>query len=127
MRNIINLVQAIQVVRESKSRIPPELEAFTFFGEQDLWLFDARGDTTVRCPLCFNHDGNIFPGTNIRFNWPYLVIMSQNMIGGPAAGGDGLVHPNCRCRILRVEPKEVSREGPYGRPKYGSIYATKRR
>lgn len=102
MAAVVDLIQAVQAVQEAESRIPGELQNFTFFSEHDLWLFDALGDPAVRCELCDHHNGNVFPGRTIRFEWPYLQILDVNRIGGPAPGGGGLVHPNCKCRLHRM-------------------------
>jgi len=113
----------VQAVQESKQRIPPELKDFTFFSEHDLWLFDALGDPSVRCELCDHHNGNVFPGRTIRFAWAYLQILDMNLIGGPAPGGDGMVHPNCKCRLHRMPsdwtpPVSPKKPVPMGTPTF---------
>lgn len=118
MNTLSSLIQTVQVVEavqsvliaDAKSRIPPELKGkVTFFTEHDLWLFQAILDERV-CPRCVHHDGNIFPGLNLRFIWPYLKILNVNVIGGPGPGNTGLDHPNCRCRLHRLLPLELPEE-----------------
>ena len=67
----------------------------------DVWLFDARSDTKV-CPKCLAYDGQIFHGNHLRARFPHLQILDVGTIGGKGPDGTGLVHPNCRCQLLRV-------------------------
>lgn len=88
------MVTLIKVV-EALDRIPDELEDdFTFFAERDLWRFESVEDETV-CWLCKDYDGSIYLGSQIRTEWPYLEIESDELIHPH-------VHPNCRCRLWRM-------------------------
>jgi len=67
----------------------------------DVWLFQAVMDTRV-CDLCRKYEtANEWNGNGLRSEFPYLRILDENTIGGPGSDGDGLVHPNCRCRLVR--------------------------
>jgi hypothetical protein len=48
------------------------------------------------------HENKIYRGNELRTLFPFHVILDLEMIGSPGVGGDGLVHPNCRCRLERV-------------------------
>lgn len=108
----VQVVEAVQsvLIADAKSRIPKQLKGIvTFFSEHNLWYFQAILDEKVS-KGCNHHNGNVFPGTNLRFIWPYLTILNENLIGGPEPGGKGLEHPNCRCRLHRLLPLELPKE-----------------
>ena len=118
--HILNIVHVVQSIREgATSRIPPELRGKAqFFSENNLWLFDALGDPDVRCVRCEHHNGNVFPGRTIRFQWQYLKILGINKIGGPGANGNGLVHPHCKCVLHRM-PEDWTPSAPFDEPVVG--------
>lgn len=105
---IVAVVQAVECIRETaaKSRIDfPVTKGTTFFSSQDVWLYEALADQKV-CPVCQNYEemaGQMggFSGNFLRSLFPWLVILDEDTIGGPGNGGDGLSHPNCRCRLNR--------------------------
>lgn len=104
--HIQEAVRAVHALREAKKRIDfPQRPKTTYFSGQDIWLYDARADFKV-CPICLGYADQAssmggFNGNYIRGLFPYLVILDENSIGGPGSGGDGLAHPNCRCRLIR--------------------------
>ena len=102
--SLTEVVQAVRAVQEAQKRISPEMPKWkgaTFFSKQDVWLYDARMDSKV-CSKCRQYeDIGQFLGSHIRLIFPYLTILDMNTIGGPEPGGDGLVHPHCRCRLRR--------------------------
>jgi hypothetical protein len=103
MKSITRLVRAVEAVRRIKPehRHEPGGPRVTFFSEWDVWLFDARLDSKT-CPLCrVADDIGEFSGNNLRMNFPNLMILDVNTIGGPEPDGGGLVHPNCRCFLHR--------------------------
>ena len=93
-------------------RIPKPLEhpELTYFSENDIWIFDTEAIRTTGvgpCRLCDTADRiSRFRGNNLRMNFPNLVILGQNTIGGPEADGGGLVHPHCRCLLVRLIGEE---------------------
>ena len=91
-----------------KRRPEPQRRAVTYFSIEDVWLFQARSDTKV-CPVCLAlEDEYEFPGNHLRGRFPYLQILDMNTIGGSGPGGTGLVHPNCRCYLVRLLEPEVA-------------------
>jgi len=107
------VIGAVEAVNKAKRRLPPQNERRdrrTFFSAHDIWLFQAVYSPTPKgnptCPLCRNYEmmsDNMggFQGNFIRALFPYLTYLDDNTLGGPEAGGDGLVHPNCRCKLVR--------------------------
>jgi len=106
------VIGAVEAVNKAKRRIAREdyRPGVTFFSAHDTWLYQAvyaptpKGNPT--CPLCRNYEmmsDNMggFQGNFIRALFPYLTILDENTIGGPDPSGDGLVHPNCRCKLVR--------------------------
>ena len=99
---VIRAVEAVKAVQ----RIP-EGSAQSFFGKYDIWRYEGIADEKL-CEQCLNfllhgpHGSPYYFGTELRANFPSLEILDANTIGGPEADGDGLVHPNCRCRLHRV-------------------------
>lgn len=84
-----------------KKWIPPDIKK-PFFGKYDLWMYDAVLDNKL-CDQCLGHEKTPrYLGSELRIAFPYMVILDENTIGGPGPNGDGLVHPNCRCRLRRV-------------------------
>jgi len=85
---------------DALARIPLEYRGkISFFSVNDMWDFDAVLDTRV-CESCEELEGSSWTGDFLRQPFPNLVILDENTIGGPD-DGDGLVHPNCRCRLRR--------------------------
>ena len=104
---LINAVLAVQAVEKAKKRVPPSRPGVTYFSENDVWLFNARSDTKV-CMLCrIAEEIEHFRGNELRMNFPFLVILDENTIGGPEPDGGGLVHPNCRCYLSRLIGKII--------------------
>ena len=106
---LIKIVKAVDAVKRRPVKAPANI---TFFSEEDVWVFQEVIDTKV-CEICRTAARiEQFRGNNLRMNFPYLVILNMNEIGGGELDGNGLVHPNCRCRLVRVlyEYPKVSRE-----------------
>ena len=98
----VEAVQAAQATEKARRRIPEDTpKVITFYSERDEWLFNAVFDNRV-CTLCLAHENKIYRGNELRNLFPEHVILDIEMIGGPGVGGDGLIHPNCRCRLERV-------------------------
>lgn len=102
-----NLIELINVVEAIKSieRIPqPQRPRITYFSENDLWLFQASTheppDVCITCRTAETIEQ--FRGNHLRLNFPNLVILDDNTIGGPEPDGGGLVHPHCRCFLIRI-------------------------
>ena len=90
---------------EAKKRIPDRYRnviGVSFFGYEDDWRYEAVEDGRI-CPICQGHaiSSLVLPGSAIRGIWSYVTILNVNLMGGPGAGGNGLCHPNCRCRLHR--------------------------
>ena len=113
---ITEVIRAVELyhLEEAKKRIDfPTRPGTTFFSGQDIWLYDARYDIKT-CPVCLGYVelassmGGI-NGNYLRSLFPYLTILDEDTIGGPGNGGDGLSHPNCRCRMTRYvgDPDEA--------------------
>lgn len=99
---MIRAVEAVLAVKARQRIETPQIPNVTYFSENDVWLFNARSDTKV-CPTCRAAETiEHFRGNNLRINFPNLVILDENTIGGPEPDGGGLVHPNCRCFLNRV-------------------------
>ena len=98
----IAVVAAVIAFEGAKKRIPVgQRPGVTYFSMYDTWLFDATLDSKV-CDLCrYYEEWGEIRGDLLRTEFPFLVILDENTIGGPGVGGDGLVHPNCRCRLIR--------------------------
>lgn len=103
------LAVKLTVLVEAKRRVSKLYSdrGITFFGYYDEWRYEAVEDDKI-CPICRGHafSNLILPGSAIRGIWSYLTILDVNMIGGPGLGGNGLCHPNCRCRLHRQFPEE---------------------
>lgn len=96
---MLDAVRAVQLVK-ARSRKPSGWR-MTFFSERDHWWFDGVLDARI-CPACKEMDWvRDFNGVHLRRDFPYLMILDPNTIGGPGPGGRGLVHPHCRCRLRR--------------------------
>jgi hypothetical protein len=102
------LIELVQVVKATQRiQNPRELgPSITFFSEKDIWIFQEVVDTKT-CETCrrFALHGE-FHGNHLRLNFPDLVILDSMTIGGPEPDGGGLVHPNCRCFLLRLIEEE---------------------
>jgi len=113
MLSAIEAVKHVIDLQKAKKRIDFETRpGVTFFSGQDIWLYDPREDN-ITCEDCRNYADMAasmggFNGNMIRSLFPWLMILDENTIGGQGEGGDGLVHPNCRCRLIRYvgDPKE---------------------
>jgi hypothetical protein len=112
LTGVVAAVEAVREFRKATARIPEQYRHVTYFSQNDIWIFDSLVDGK-RCPICeeleygFGENASQ-PATGLHLRaWfagiPYagMVILDQNTIGGPAANGDGLMHPNCRCRLRR--------------------------
>ena len=87
---------------ESMQRKPEPLRHLSFFGKYDLWMYDAVLDNRL-CNVCLGHEKHPrYFGSQLRVLFPHLMILDENIIGGPEPNGNGLAHPNCRCRLHRV-------------------------
>lgn len=96
------VINVVQVVKATQRILEPQRRNVTYFSENDLWLFNAVMDTKV-CQTCRIAERiEYFRGNNLRVNFPNLVILDEFTIGGPEADGGGLVHPHCRCFLVRV-------------------------
>ena len=94
-------VVAAVLAFQEKKWIPPDVK-IPVFGKYDLWMYDAVLDNKL-CLDCLEHEKQPrFLGSELRTKFPYMVVLDENTIGGPEPNGDGLVHPNCRCRLHRV-------------------------
>jgi hypothetical protein len=84
------------------TRIPVEFtrRGLTFFGRNDWWIFIAVMDDRT-CPQCRPKEGMPYMGVELRGIFPYLRIIGPNMIAGLGVDDRGLVHPNCRCFLVR--------------------------
>lgn len=100
----LSLLQVIEVVKVVKAtqRKPEKYRRLTFFSRYDLWMYDAKIDNKL-CLDCLENEATpYYFGTDLRSKWPHLRILDENTIGGEQPSGDGLEHPNCRCRLRRV-------------------------
>jgi hypothetical protein len=75
----------------------------TFFGKQDRWVYHAIFDDRIDDECLQWTRAPVYQGNQIRRLWPYLTIHSHDKIGGPDPNGKGMVHPNCRCWLERLE------------------------
>lgn len=95
----LSVIEAVEEVErlaqwETFKRIPDNLSGQSFFGEFDFWLFMAIEDD-VTCFSCKVLDKIVFTGLELRGAFQYLQIVDGNTILA-------LVHPNCRCVLLRI-------------------------
>lgn len=112
MMSISQQLQAVQATRAvialgaQKRILEPQIPLITYFSEHDIWLFDVeavRSTGEGPCIICEIADRiSQFRGNNLRMNFPNLVILDRDTIGGPEAGGGGLAHKNCRCLLIRL-------------------------
>ena len=108
MTSLTRLIQVVEAVR----RIPAMFKGITFFSERDVWKYESVADER-RCPICreLAYAGEV-RGLHLRKwfgNQPYadLVILDADTLGGPEPNGNGLMHPNCRCRLKRKKHDET--------------------
>lgn len=104
---VIRAVEAVVAVQKAERRIEePQRPGVTYFSENDIWLFDTEATRSTGvgpCPTCLVAEViEHFRGNNLRVNFPNLVILDENTIGGSEPDGGGLVHPHCRCFLNRV-------------------------
>lgn len=107
MSSIVNVVKAVQAVRESKTRIYVDTP-LTFFSEYDEWLYVEISDDRLckTCDINANKmEGGVYTGNHLRAYFPYLEILDENTIKVNE-------HPNCRCILVRLAkaaelPKKV--------------------
>ena len=95
LQQLINAVEAALAVHEKTWKPMAFSDNVTFFSSQDVWVFipswdakqcDACGEIALGVP---EHTGDSLRGT-----FPYLEIRDADTI-------DALVHPNCRCILVR--------------------------
>jgi len=113
-------VQAIRIIKTAKDalrRIPESLKHIIFFGLHDRWAYSSVDDN-VRCKVCTAlQQRSPFHGTSLRkevASWlaATMIILDAYTIGGPDAGGNGMMHPNCRCRLRRETPLRYKGKKP---------------
>lgn len=101
LSEIAEVVAVVQAVEGAKKRKDiPLRPGVTFFSIWDEWIFNARSDGIV-CQQCANLDGQTFRGHHLRARFPYLKIQDENTITGLDSDDRGLVHPHCRCVLVR--------------------------
>jgi hypothetical protein len=92
---VIAAVKAVQQIQKAKQRIPKEYKEYSFFSQNDLWIYNLML-TENTCNDCIARAQPFFYyGNRIRGLFPYLEITSENRI-------EALVHPNCNCFLSRV-------------------------
>lgn len=107
------MVKAVEITGAIKRRSEPQRRDITYFSENDVWILDTYATRSTGgeiCPTCRAAERiGQFRGNNLRMNFPNLVILDENTIGGPEPDGGGLVHPHCRCFLVRLigEHEEV--------------------
>jgi len=68
--------------------------SYSFFGDDDKWLYFAVGDDRT-CEQCMQYEvGKSFVGAELLAIFPYLDIVDVDWI-------DVNIHPNCRCHLRR--------------------------
>jgi len=96
------MVRAVQVI-DSLKRKPSEYEIITFFGSEDIWEFQSVFDNR-RCETCMGHEETgLFRGNMLRVAFPDLEIIDADLIHAH-------LHPNCRCRLVRVTQRGQLKE-----------------
>ena len=98
--------QALEVIEVVKAtqRVPPEIPTgVTFFSRYDLWMYDATLDSKLCLDCLENESTPRYFGNELRPKFPHLRVLDTDTIGGPEPNGNGLVHPNCRCRLRRIK------------------------
>ena len=105
------MVQAVNAVQQTAalSRIPETLKAFSFFGNYDLWEYYELGDPDSECEHCKQYSSKTFVGSELRAEFPDLIIEDQDTI-----------YPNvhmtlwgvdtCKCLLIRVNKDKVDLE-----------------
>lgn len=89
MSELIKAVVSAIIIHEAQKRKPPDI-AISFFGEHDLWFYNAVMDDKT-CQACKELDEvGKFKGAHLRRYFPYLEIETDTRIKAN-------VHPNCRC------------------------------
>lgn len=89
----ITLTETVRVVHEAKRRI--FIDGVTYFSAHDEWMYIEIRDQKL-CPVCdFNSHKKTFFGNELRYLFPYLLIVDANTI-------EVNEHPNCRCILVRV-------------------------
>lgn len=92
---LTTIVNAVRAVHEARQRIPLTVDTgITYFSELDQWFFRAISDDRI-CDSCTELDGSILVGSVLRTGLPYMEILDEDTIRA-------LVHPNCRCLLLRL-------------------------
>lgn len=85
-------IEAIQALQEAKRRI--FIDNVTFFSAHDEWMYIEIRDQKL-CPACdFNSNKKTFYGNELRYLFPYLLIVDANTI-------EVNEHPRCRCVLVR--------------------------
>ncbi len=92
----LQVVAAVQAYLDEGAwkRKPADLKGTTFFGRWDLWFYIAISDPAT-CWTCELINGSVFMGIDLRLLFPYNLIVDSDQILP-------MVHPNCRCTLLRV-------------------------
>jgi hypothetical protein len=102
----IAAVEAVQVVQRSRQRVPEALRGVTFFGADDVWLFQESGHPNI-CEACSSYHLNTYRGDELRGLFPYLEILSEDFIAAK-------VHPHCGGGLVRVFPVTLQDTEPVG-------------
>jgi len=90
-----SVVAAVQAYLEGAwKRKPVDYDKQTFYGEWDLWFFLAISDE-VTCWTCEILNNHVIRGIELRMLFPWHIIGTPDLI-------IPLVHPNCRCALLRI-------------------------
>lgn len=91
----IQIVSVVLAVEEAEKRVPAKLRSYTFFGDDDMWLYFAVVDD-VTCEPCMQYEvGKTFIGAELLALFPYLDILDADWINVN-------IHPNCRCHLRRI-------------------------
>ncbi len=106
MLSAIAAVEAVQVVQRSRQRVPEALRGVTFFGADDVWLFQESWHPNI-CEACSSYHLNTYRGDELRGLFPYLEILSEDFIAAK-------VHPHCGCGLVRVFPVTLQDTEPVG-------------
>lgn len=100
MLKVIQAVQAIQIFKDSRTRIFIETPQ-TFYSRLDEWLYIEISDTRL-CETCRANailEGGVYEGNRLRSFFPYHEILDENTIKVNE-------HPNCRCVLVRIVKAE---------------------
>lgn len=104
MQEIVNVIEAVE---KSKTRIPDKLRGPSYYSAYDEWQF-LRSDHPNMCSECDSYHLEYYNGADLRPLFPYHEIQDENLIYPK-------VHPNCYCTLVRVYPVD-SVESPLELP-----------